>query len=284
MTRYVLLGLLFSSLLVAQKHSISELPGAKKDPECGSTVAIKVGFVADTSATDDIKAAAANILGNAQHFAIVGTGFVVSQDGYVVTANHVVVAAQQRITTLNLLKFVKGSGGIFFAAPRVESGPIQFTGTTIGYDYDIVGQDAINDLALLKMHAPPKVKVEELLKENLVTPAKISQANAEPGTNVSTCGFPFAIPEAALTSGKIASYTLSAKDALVNSIPGETKVQLVDLRISGGNRGGAIISQNRTVVGVVDAYVSAPQFAGIAVMIPASAVRELLVKYGANAQ
>jgi TPR repeat protein len=148
-----------------------------------------------------------------------GTGFVITDDGYLISNYHVVKdAVKVRLRT---------SAGLI--------------------DAKVVRVDAANDLALLKANAEGGMKNEETFKP---LPIAASRTVALGGT-VATVGFPniglqgFA-PK--LAKGEIASLSGAADDP---------RYFQISVPVQPGNSGGALVDERGNVIGIVSAKLDA---------------------------
>jgi S1-C subfamily serine protease len=147
----------------------------------------------------------------------VGTGFVVSSDGYVITNNHVVQSASGRAAT-----------------------SVKVT-TTDGADYQakIIGTDARSDLALLQIDA-----------KNL-TPLKLANLdNVLVGDSVVAIGFPLDLTGGEGASFSVTSGIISAKNRSIDEGSQILGAIQTDAAINHGNSGGPLLNLQGEVVGV----------------------------------
>lgn len=153
-----------------------------------------------------------------------GSGFVISRDGLIVTNYHVVADADEI-----LVKF----------SDRRE------------LPAELVGGDALTDLALLRVRAD-KLPVATLAERETLTP----------GQWVVAIGAPFGF-EYSATAGIVS--------ALGRSLPGESHVPFVqtDVAINPGNSGGPLFNLDGEVVGInSQIYSRTGSYAGLSFAIP----------------
>lgn len=170
-----------------------------------------------------------------------GTGFILDKEGHIMTNYHVVANARQIEVTLSNRK---------------------------SYKADLIGSDALYDLAIIQIHAP-----------NL-TPAVIGDSRGlQVGQKVFAIGNPFGL-SGTMTRGIVSS---------IRSVeePGGNKIDeaiQTDAAINPGNSGGPLLNSRAEVVGVNTMIASSVgQSAGIGFAIPintAKAVVNDLVNYG----
>jgi serine protease Do len=154
-----------------------------------------------------------------------GSGFIISEDGYIVTNNHVIEGADE--VRVNL------QGG---------------NGAGDSFEAELVGADKETDLALLKIVAEEKLPVlrfgdsEEL----------------EVGQWVMAIGNPFGLDHT-VTAGII-----SAKGRTIGAGPYDNFLQ-TDASINPGNSGGPLLNLDGEVIGINTAIIATGQGIGFAI-------------------
>ena len=143
-----------------------------------------------------------------------GSGFIISDDGYILTNHHV----------------IEDSSAVTVAL---------YDGTT--YDAKVIGYDASNDIAVLKVEA-----------EGLEPVVLGDSANMNVGDSVVAIGNPLGELTFSLTSGAV-----SAMDREV-TLSGNITMDLIqtDCAINSGNSGGALFNMYGEVVGITNAKYS----------------------------
>ena len=143
-----------------------------------------------------------------------GSGFIISDDGYILTNHHV----------------IEDSSAITVAL---------YDGTT--YDAKVIGYDASNDIAVLKVEA-----------EGLEPVVLGDSSNMNVGDSVVAIGNPLGELTFSLTSGAV-----SAMDREV-TLSGNITMDLIqtDCAINSGNSGGALFNMYGEVVGITNAKYS----------------------------
>ncbi len=154
-----------------------------------------------------------------------GSGFIISTDGYIVTNNHVVEGADK--VSINL----QGK-----------------TGKSESLEAKIIGTDAETDLALLKVET----------KEKLPTLKFGNSSNLEVGEWVLAIGNPFGLGHT-VTAGIV-----SAKGRDIHSGPFDNFIQ-TDASINPGNSGGPLINMEGEVIGINTAIIASGQGIGFAI-------------------
>lgn len=162
-----------------------------------------------------------------------GSGVIISQDGYILTNNHVIDGA-------NSVKV------------RLRDGT--------EYDATIVGSDADNDIALLKVSAT-----------NL-SPATFGDSSSlAVGDYVVAIGNPLGELGGTVTDGIISAL---ARKVTID----DTQMTLLqtNAQVNPGNSGGGLFNSNGELVGIVNAKQSATEVEGIAFAIPINNVLDIL--------
>ena len=157
---------------------------------------------------------ATNVFGQISPTASSGSGFIISEDGYIVTNNHVVAGAETLTVTMT-------SGEEFEA--------------------EIIGADAENDVALIKIDA-----------SGLPTVAIGESSSIEVGQQVCAIGNPLGELTNTLTVGYV-----SALDREINENGTPINMFQTDCAINAGNSGGPIFDMHGNVIGITTAKYSA---------------------------
>ncbi|MBR6352978.1 MAG: trypsin-like peptidase domain-containing protein [Oscillospiraceae bacterium] len=186
-----------------------------------------------------------NLFGMPVSGAVTGSGFIISEDGYILTNYHVVEEAN------------KG---------KLDVTVILHDGTQ--YTAQIVAFEADNDVAVLKIDA-------EGLK-----PAVIGDSDSlRVGDTVYAVGNPLGELEFSMTTGHV-----SAKDrSIVTDNNGESIAMFqIDAPVNSGNSGGPVYNGEGQVVGIVTAKYASSGVEGIGFAIPindaASIANDLITK------
>lgn len=168
----------------------------------------------------------------------VGSGFVYTSDGYIITNNHVVEGADKITVT-----FPNG----------------------ISYTARIIGRDAYTDLAVIK------VDVKEELKPLILG----DSSTLSVGEQVAAIGNPFGL-SSSMTSGIVSQLgrLLDVPNAGGFVIP---DVIQTDAAINPGNSGGPLLDMYGRVVGVNTAIMSRTgEFSGIGFAVPSNTVKKVV--------
>src|SRR6266852_1931270 len=197
-----------------------------------------------------------------------GTGFFVNEDGYVVTARHVVKAFENLQIEARKRLFVGMAG------PDMENlHGISIRGNFTQLEFDIVDEDARHDLILLKLKRNPfkgetgifmqagDKKIDWLHKAAILSPDRPRDGEA-----VAVSGYPLSSTVLVTTSGNLASsWSYEIQEIQVPSAPAWFRMPdvadsyLADVRVNGGNSGGPVYSvESSRVIGVCVSFHTAP--------------------------
>ena len=175
-----------------------------------------------------------------------GSGVILSPDGYLVTNNHVIDGAERLEVTLN---------------------------DNRTFDATVIGSDAATDLALLKIEADEKLPV---------IPMGDSDA-LKVGEWVLAVGNPFGFTST-VTAGIVSAKARSLGGARNGRMSIESYIQ-TDAAVNPGNSGGALVNTAGELVGINTAiYSQTGNYAGYSFAIPASIVTKIVAdikEYGA---
>jgi S1-C subfamily serine protease len=232
-----------------------------------------------------------------------GTGFLVNEDGYVITARHVAEAIQQ--IQFDGQKHLE----VALAFPNVEnykaSGGemISIRGAFTLFESRVVEEDARHDLALLKLENNPfGCNVPAIISGGpglLHKAAVLSPTRPREGERIAVSGYPFGSPVLVTTSGNLASaWTDDTEYVQVPGAPQGFKMPdvadsyLADMHVNPGNSGGAVYSvEDEAVIGVCVAFHTAPVMngdqiagplsynSGISIVVPIPYAIDLLKKH-----
>ncbi len=162
-----------------------------------------------------------------------GTGFIISESGYIMTNKHVVESAKTVNVTLSNGKTYK--------------------------NVKVVGTDPLNDSAILKVENPEGFKP--------VTLGDSKTVNV--GQQVIVIGNALGEYSNSVTSGIISG---TGRELIASDSSGSAYEQLTDMlqtdaAINGGNSGGPIVNAAGEVIGIATAYASSSQTVGFAIPI-----------------
>ena len=163
-----------------------------------------------------------NVWGQTASASVAGSGFILTEDGYVVTNNHVVEDA-----TSVTVKLYDGQE----------------------YEAQIIGTDAMNDVALLKIEASGLQAVTVGNSDELSV-----------GEEVIAIGNPLGELTFTMTAGCI-----SALDREINTDGTPINMMQTDAAINSGNSGGPLFDMNGNVVGITTAKYSGSTSSGASI-------------------
>jgi serine protease Do len=174
----------------------------------------------------------------------VGSGIIISTDGYIVTNNHVVDGATNIKVTLNDRRILNAK---------------------------VVGVDKLNDLAVIKVSA-----------SNLPSIAWGDSTKLQPGQTVLAFGSPFGYFQFSVTRGIVSAVNRPNPYSNDPRKPGDY-IQ-TDAAINPGNSGGALVNAHGELVGINTFIITNNgSFAGAGFAIPSQIVRataEQIIKNG----
>lgn len=160
-----------------------------------------------------------NFFGQTTQAALSGTGFFISEDGYILTNYHVIADAYASSGDINVLTY---------------------DGTT--YSATVVGTEQSNDLAVLKIEASDC---------NAVTFGSSSDMSV--GDTVYAVGNPMGELQFTMTSGMVSALD---RDVTTEESGGSINMFQMDAAINSGNSGGPVYNANGEVIGVATAKYS----------------------------
>lgn len=186
-----------------------------------------------------------NAFGQPASSSVSGTGFIVTEDGYIMTNYHIVETA-----------FASGSD----VTVRTYDGRV--------YTAEIVGCQEDDDVAVLK------------IKARGLDPALIGDSDSmKVGERIYAVGHPLGQLTYTMTAGII-----SALDRVISVDTGKTAhVFQVDAAINNGNSGGPVYNSRGEVIGIVTAKYSSSGIEGLGFAIPISEAADdaaQIIKYG----
>jgi len=220
-----------------------------------------------------------------------GTGFVVSLEGHVITANHVVKTGFDALKsctseTKNL--------SIGFAYPNTQNMRGNFTLV----DFDLVETDNMHDIALLKLKNKQIPPMFGNLPPPSLTPVSLNPSRPEDGVAIGISGYP--LNQSVLVSNGGIISTSWAFDLQELESPGTPEFYrklniadsyLADVNVNPGNSGGPVyLANDGSVIGVCVAFlptnieddkgsVNYYYNSGLAVVVPSCYVCDLLIKH-----
>lgn len=173
-----------------------------------------------------------------------GSGIIISEDGYIVTNNHVISSE---------------SNSNYFQISEATGIKINLYGDSESYEATVVGTDTYTDLAVLK------------IEKSGLTPAILgNSSDLKVGEFVMAIGNPLGM-DYSVTSGIV-----SAIDREV-SVDGTTYNAIqTDAAINSGNSGGALVNSKGEVVGINTLKLAGSGIEGIGFAIPISSTTSII--------
>ncbi len=175
-----------------------------------------------------------------------GSGIIISEDGYILTNNHVVDSESQNT---------------YYDISEATSIKVTLSKDNTEYDAKIVGKDSQTDLAVLKIDATG-LTAAEFADSDSVKIGEFAMAVGNPldlGSTI-TCGVVSATNRQVQDSDGNTTYTCIQTDAAINS----------------GNSGGALVNSEGKVIGVNTLKVSSTGVEGIGFAIPINSTKTVI--------
>ncbi|MBE6530495.1 MAG: trypsin-like serine protease [Ruminococcaceae bacterium] len=170
----------------------------------------------------------------------IGSGFIISSDGYIVTANHVV-------EDMDYINVVLSTGGSYVAK--------------------VIDGNEFTDLALIKIN------------KTGLTPLKVGRSSdLLVGDNVIAIGTPAAIDFAGSLSEGVVSYNNRVLKITDSSGRVEKKMTVIQTNalVNPGNSGGPLINEYGEVVGIVSMKLNSTYYEGMCFAIPTDAAMPII--------
>ena len=174
-----------------------------------------------------------------------GSGIIISEDGYIVTNNHVISTE---------------SSSSYYQITQATNIIVKLYGDATEYTAEVIGTDSHTDLAVIKINA------------NNLTAAKLGNSNnLKVGEFVMAIGNPLGM-DSTVTSGIVSALNREVEDDEGNTY--ET-IQ-TDAAINSGNSGGALVNSIGEVVGINSMKLSGSGIEGIGFAIPISSATNII--------
>lgn len=174
-----------------------------------------------------------------------GSGIIISNDGYIVTNNHVIST---------------GSSSSYYQITEATSITVKLYNDSTEYTAKVIGTDSYTDLAIIKIEA-----------ENLTAATLGNSENLKVGEFVMAIGNPLGM-DSTVTSGIVSALNREVEDDEGNSY---LTIQ-TDAAINSGNSGGALVNGLGEVVGINSMKLSGSDIEGIGFAIPISSATTII--------
>lgn len=180
-----------------------------------------------------------------------GSGIIISEDGYILTNNHVIDSSS--------------SSSYFYNVSEANKVTVKLYNDETEYSAEIIGSDEITDLAVIKIN-----------KDGLQAATLGNSDNTVVGEFAMAIGNPMGM-QSSVTCGIISALnrTITAEGTTYTAIQ-------TDAAINSGNSGGALVNSKGEVIGVNTLKLSGNSVEGIGFAIPISQttnIIEQLIKY-----
>ena len=177
-----------------------------------------------------------NYMGMKKSAAGAGSGVVISDDGYILTNNHVISSSDS---------------SSFYQVSDAKSVKVHIYGDETEYTAEIIGTDSQTDLAVLKID-----------KTGLTAAEFGNSSSVQIGEFVLAIGNPYNL-DYSVTAGIISA--LDRKMTVENTT---YKVIQADCAINSGNSGGALVNSKGQVIGITTLKLSGTGIEGVSFAIP----------------
>lgn len=177
-----------------------------------------------------------NYMGMKKPVAGSGSGVILSEDGYILTNNHVISSADS---------------SSFYQVSDAKSIKVKIYGDDTEYSAEIIGTDSQTDLAVLK------------IDKTGLTPAELGDSSSvQIGEFVLAIGNPYNL-DYSVTAGIISA--LNSEMTVENTT---YNVIQADCAINSGNSGGALVNSKGEVIGITTLKLAGDGIEGVSFAIP----------------
>ena len=195
--------------------------------------------------------------GQSQTATATGSGIIISEDGYILTNNHIVSTSSSSSNS---------SSSNYYSVSEAEKVTVTLFNDDKTYDAKIVGTDEQTDLAVIKIEKTGLPKAEFADSDNIKV-GEFAMAVGNPlGMQSSiTCGVVSAVNRK-ITDSDGKEFTLIQTDAAINA----------------GNSGGALVNSQGQVIGINTLKLQGTGIEGMGFAIPINSTTDItsqLIKY-----
>lgn len=167
-----------------------------------------------------------------------GSGVIISEEGYILTNNHVISSSDS---------------SSYYQVTDATSVTVKIYGDETEYNAEIIGTDSQTDLAILK------------IDKTGLTPAELGDSNSVlVGEFVLAIGNPYGLDHS-VTAGIVSALN---REMTVENTP--YKVIQADCAINSGNSGGALVNSKGEVIGITTLKLAGDSIEGLSFAIPIS--------------
>lgn len=175
-----------------------------------------------------------------------GSGIIISEDGYIITNNHVISA--------------ENSSSSYYEITKATGIKVKLYDNDTVYNATVVGTDAYTDLAVIKIDAKG------------LTPAVLGDSDA-----ISVGEFAMAIGNPLGMDFTVTAGIISAVNREVYGEDGSTYLAIqTDAAINSGNSGGALVNSNGEVIGINTLKLSGTGIEGVGFAIPINSTTDVI--------
>lgn len=182
-----------------------------------------------------------------------GSGIIISEDGYILTNNHVVDSTSSNTSS-------------FYEVEEASKVIVTLYNDDTEYEAEIVGTDSQTDLAVIK------------IDKTGLTAAELGDSDGvQVGEFVMAVGNPLGL-SSSVTSGIVSAVNREVTDSEGNTY---NTIQ-TDASINAGNSGGALVNSQGQVIGVNTLKLSGSDVEGVGFAIPINSTKDIsdqLIKY-----
>ena len=174
-----------------------------------------------------------------------GSGIIISEDGYIITNNHVISAE---------------SSSSYYEITKATGLKVKLYGNDTEYNATVIGTDAYTDLAVIKIDAT-----------NL-TPAVLGNSDS-----INVGEFAMAIGNPLGMDFSVTAGIISAVNREVSGEDGSTYLAIqTDAAINSGNSGGALVNASGEVIGINTLKLSGAGIEGVGFAIPINSTTDVI--------
>ena len=174
-----------------------------------------------------------------------GSGIIISEDGYIVTNNHVISSE---------------SSASYYAITEATGITVNLYNDSKEYPATVIGTDAYTDLAVIKIDA-----------------TGLTKATLGNSDNVQVGEFAMAIGNPLGMQSSVTSGIVSAVNREVTTSDGTTYTAIqTDAAINSGNSGGALVNANGEVIGINTLKLSGDGIEGMGFAIPINSTTKVI--------